>query len=170
MFNAVLELVTEQAGRASADKLVRELNLPRLNDFFSYPAVDFLRLLFSAADVLEPHFGSTAESFRVMGIASVQGFFGSSVGQALAKIVAQGDPKRAFSSTPICYSTMMNHGTHDYEPLEGNRVRLVFRGNMQPAPYHEGILIAVLRTLGWKGTVTSAVHGLDHTEYLIVWD
>jgi uncharacterized protein (TIGR02265 family) len=170
MFNAVLDLVTEQAGRASTDKLVRELSLPRLNDFFSYPAVDFLRLLFAAADLLEPHFGSIPEAFRVLGIASVQGFFGSSVGRALAKIVVQGDPKRAFSSTPICYSTMMNHGSHAYEPLEGNRVRLVFRGNMQPAPYHEGILTAVLSTLGWKGRVTSAVHGLDHTEYIIEWD
>ena len=92
------------------------------------------------------------------------------MGSALAKIIGQSGPKRAFASTPICYSTVMNYGTHEYEPLEGKRVRLVYRGNVQPVPYHEGILAAVLQAMGWKGTVKGTAHSLEHSEYLIEWE
>ncbi|XXF76677.1 DUF2378 family protein [Myxococcaceae bacterium GXIMD 01537] len=170
IFNALLGQVAEQAGRQVADQLARDLRLGRLVDFFSYPAADFLRLLYHAADALEPHTGSVQEGLRACGAATAHVFFASTVGSALAKIIGQSDPKRAFSSTPICYSTVMNYGTHDYEPLEGKRVRLIYRNNMQPAAYHEGTLAAVMQAMGWKGTVTGSTHALNHTEYLIEWE
>jgi uncharacterized protein (TIGR02265 family) len=170
IFNALLGLVTERAGKAATEKLARHLRLTKMQDFFSYPAVDFLRLLFYASDVLEPHVGSAPEAMRACGVSVAHVFFGSTVGSALTKIFGHGDLKRAFSSTPICYSTAMNHGTHECEPLAGNRVRLVFRGNMQPAAYHEGTLAVAIHFLGGKGTVKSTTHALDHTEYLIEWE
>lgn len=170
IFNALLGKVTEQAGGPASEQLCRELRLPRMVDFFSYPASDFLRLLYAASEVLEPQAGSFTEALRVCGAATAHVFFGSSVGSALAKIIGQSGPKRAFASTPICYSTVMNYGTHEYEPLEGKRVRLVYRGNVQPVPYHEGILAAVLQAMGWKGTVTGTAHSLEHSEYIIEWE
>lgn len=170
IFNALLGKVTEQAGSQTTEQLTRELRLQRMVDFFSYPATDFLRLLYAAAEVLESQAGSQAEALRLCGTATAHVFFGSSVGSALAKIIGQSGPKRAFASTPICYSTVMNYGTHEYEPLEGKRVRLVYRNNVQPVAYHEGILAAVLQAMGWKGTVTGTAHSLEHTEYLIEWE
>jgi len=170
MFNALLGKVKEQAGSQVAEQLSRELRLPRLVDFFSYPATDFLRLLFAASDVLEPHAGSVPEAHRACGIATAHVFFGSTVGSALAKNIAPSGPKRAFASTPICYSTVMNYGTHEYQPLEGKRVRLVYRGNVQPVPYHEGVLATVLQAMGWRGTVQGTAHSLAHSEYLIEWE
>jgi uncharacterized protein (TIGR02265 family) len=49
-------------------------------------------------------------------------------------------------------------------------VRLVYRHNVQPVAYHEGILAAVLQAMGWKGTVKGTAHSLDHTEYIIEWE
>ncbi len=170
IFNALLGHVSEQAGQQASEQLSRELKLGRLVDFFSYPASDFLRLLYLAADVLEAQRGSSEAAFQACGGATAHVFFASTVGSALAKIIGQSDPKRAFSSTPICYSTVMNYGTHDYEPLEGRRVRLVYRGNPQPMAYHEGTLCAVLQAMGWKGTVKGTAHALDHSEYLISWE
>lgn len=170
IFNALLGLVSEQAGKAATEKLARHLRLTRMQDFFSYPAVDFLRLLYYASDVLEPRLGSVEDAMRACGGSAAHVFFGSSVGSALAAIIGRSDPKRALSTVPICYSTVMNHGTHECEPLEGQRVRLIFRGNMQPVVYHEGTLGAVMRAMGWKGTVTGTAHSLDSTEYLIEWE
>jgi uncharacterized protein (TIGR02265 family) len=170
IFNALLGHVAEQAGQQAAEQLARELRLARLVDFFSYPAADFLRLLYFSADLLEPHTGSVPSAFHACGGATAHVFFASTVGSALGKIIGQSDPKRAFSSTSICYSTVMNYGTHDYEPLEGRHVRLVYRGNPQPVAYHEGTLSAVLQAMGWRGTVKGTAHALDHSEYLISWE
>jgi uncharacterized protein (TIGR02265 family) len=170
-FNAILALVTERAGEEAAQRLSRELGLRRMVDFFSYPAGDFVRLIYGAAELLAPQLGSEQEGLRACGAACLDHFFYSStVGRALAKIMGQRDPTRAFSNTPIAYSTLVNYGAHDYELLGDKRIRLTFRGDMQPAVFHEGTLAAALRVTGVQGTVTSTVHGLDHAEFLIEWE
>jgi uncharacterized protein (TIGR02265 family) len=169
-FNATLGLVGERAGEEIAARLSRELGLRRLVDFFSYPAGDLLRLLYSAAEALEPHLGSQQEALRACGAACMDRFFYSStVGRALAKIIGDKDPPRAFSNTSMAYATMVNYGSHECEVVGARQLRLVFRGDMQPVPFHEGTLAAALRVTGVEGTVTSTVHSLDHVEFLLQW-
>ncbi len=170
-FNAVLALVAEQAGEEASARLARELGLRRIVDFFSYPACDFMRLLFAAAELIQPHQGSLEEALRACGSACLNHFFYSStVGRALAKIMGRKDPLRAFSNTPIAYATLVNYGSHECEVVGPRQLRLVFRGDMQPAPFHEGTLSAALQVTGVQGTVKSTVHGLDHAEFLIEWE
>jgi uncharacterized protein (TIGR02265 family) len=170
-FNAILALVAQQAGEEASARLSRELGLRRLVDFFSYPAADFMRLLYAAAGVLQDRVGSQEQALRACGTACLNHFFYSStVGRALAKIMGRKDPLRAFSNTPIAYATLVNYGTHDCEVVGPRQLRLVFRGDMQPARFHEGTLSAALQVTGVQGTVTSTVHGLDHAEFLIDWE
>lgn len=170
-FNAILALVAERAGEEASARLARELGLRRIIDFFSYPAGDFMRLLYAAADVLEPHLGSREESLRACGAACLNHFFYSStVGRALAKIMGRNDPLRAFSNTPIAYATLVNYGSHECEVAGPKQLRLVFRGDMQPASFHEGTLSAALQVTGVQGKVSSTIHGLDHAEFLIEWE
>jgi uncharacterized protein (TIGR02265 family) len=170
-FNAILSLVSEHAGEEASAQLSQELSLLRLVDFFSYPAADFTRLLYAAAGVLAPHLGSEHAALRACGSACLhQFFYGSTVGRALAKIMGRKNPKRGFANTSIAYATMVNYGTHECEELGERKLRLVFRGDVQPVTFHEGTLAAALEVSGVHGTVTSTVHGLDHTEFLLEWE
>lgn len=170
-FNAILTLVAQRAGEEASARLSRELGLRRIVDFFSYPAGDFMRLLFSAAELIQADVGSRDEALRACGTACLNHFFYSStVGRALAKIMGRRDPLRAFSNTPIAYATLVNYGSHECEVVGPRQLRLVFRGDMQPAPFHEGTLSAALLVTGVQGTVKSTIHGLDHAEFLIEWE
>jgi uncharacterized protein (TIGR02265 family) len=171
IFNSLLTLVSGRAGSEATARLAEEVRLKRPIDFFSYPAVDFLRLLYGAVDVLEPYYGSLDDTFRACGAATVTGFFESHVGNTLSKLVGRGDPKRAFSSTSTVYKTLVSYGSHDCEPLEGRRVKIVFRGDMQPMLFHEGSLRAALMAVGGgqQSTVEGTARALDHAEFLVRW-
>ncbi|HYH95776.1 DUF2378 family protein [Hyalangium sp.] len=170
-FNAILALVAEHAGEEASSRLARELGLQRIIDFFSYPASDFTRLLFTAAELLSPHLGSEQEALRACGAACLhQFFYFSTVGRALAKIMGRKNPKRGFANTSIAYATLVNYGSHECEVLGARQLRLVFRGDMQPALFHEGTLSAALEVTGVQGKVTSTIHGLDHAEFLLEWE
>lgn len=170
-FNAILALVSERADEETAARLSQELGLVRLVDFFSYPASDFTRLLYAAAGELAPSLGSEQEALRACGAACLhQFFYGSTVGRALAKIMGRKNPQRGFANTSIAYATMVNYGTHECEVLGGRKLRIVFRGDVQPALFHEGTLAAALEVSDVKGTVTTTVHGLDDAEFLLEWE
>lgn len=169
-FNAILHLVSEQAGEGVSARLLREMSTRRLIDFFSYPASDFTRLLFLAAEVLSPHLGSQQEALRACGSVCLhQFFYFSTVGRALAKIMDRRNPMRGFVNSSIAYATVVNYGSHDCEVLGLRQLRLVFRGDMQPAVFHEGTLLAALKVTEVQGTVKSTIHGLDHAEFLVEW-
>jgi uncharacterized protein (TIGR02265 family) len=171
IFSSLFKLVEARVGGEAVARLSGEVRMKKPIDFFSYPASDFLRLLYAAVDVLEPYYGSVDETFRACGAATVSGFFESHVGNTLTRLVGRGDPKRAFSSTSTVYKTLVSYGTHDCEPLEGRRLRIVFRGDMQPMPFHEGSLKAALVAVG-GGTASSVrgtARGLDHAEFLVEW-
>jgi len=171
IFNALFALVSERVGSKAMARLADEVRLKKPVDFFSYPAADFLRLLYSTVDLLEPYSGSVDNAFRACGAATVTGFFESHVGKTLSTLVGRGDPKRAFSSTSTVYKTLVSYGTHDCEQLEGRRVRIVFRGDMQPMLFHEGSLKAALMAVGGgaQGVVEGTARALDHAEFLVSW-
>jgi uncharacterized protein (TIGR02265 family) len=171
IFNSILTLVSERAGGEAMARLADLVKMKRPIDFFSYPAADFLRLLYAAVDELEPYYGSVDDTFRACGAAVVGGFFASHVGNTLLKLVGREDPKGAFSNTSTIYKTVGNYGSHDCEPLEGRRLRVTFRGDMQPLPFHEGCLKAALVAVGGgaRSTVQGTARALDHSEFLLEW-
>jgi uncharacterized protein (TIGR02265 family) len=102
IFKSVYGLVEQRAGREGVERLQQQIRVSKMPvDFFSYPAADFLRLLYAATDVLEPHYPSLPDTFRACGASTVTGFFNSYVGNTLMKLVGLGDPKRVFSSVDI---------------------------------------------------------------------
>ncbi|MFP2925779.1 TIGR02265 family protein [Pyxidicoccus sp. 3LG] len=171
IFNSILALVSQRAGSEAVARLAESVKLKKPIDFFSYPAADFLRLLYATVDVLEPYYGSVDDTFRACGAATVSGFFESHVGNTLTRLVGRGDPKRAFSSTSTVYKTLVSYGSHDCEPMEGRKLRIVFRGDMQPMRFHEGSLRAALMAVGGgsQSLVQGTARSLDHSEFLMEW-
>ena len=169
VFNAVLKLIEKDLGKPAAEALRLPISKRGLVDFFTYPASEFVKLLFVASDLLEPKLGGTDAAIRACGAAAVSGFFDSGVGKTLISIVGRGDPKKLFSNAPTAYSTAVNYGVREYQALGDKQVRLQFHGDMQPIAFHEGLLAEALKAVGCEGTVTGTSSTLEVAEYLIAW-
>ncbi|WP_395849941.1 DUF2378 family protein [Cystobacter fuscus] len=169
IFNAVFKLVEQHRGAAAAAELRAKIAKKPLVDFFSYPARDFLQVLFEAGELLAPQYGSAQEAIRACGAAAVGGFFQSGVGRTLTTIIGQGDPKRLFSSAPTAYSTAVSYGQRKFSVVGERRVSLHFKGDMQPVEFHQGLLEAALQGVGCTGRVEVRRMGMDEAEYYIEW-
>ncbi|HEX5745978.1 MAG TPA: DUF2378 family protein [Archangium sp.] len=170
IFKAVYGLVEQRVGSAGTDRMLQQLRINKMPvDFFSYPAADFLRMLYTAADVLEPQYPTTEDAIRACGASTVTGFFKSYVGNTLMKLVGVGDPKRVFSSVDTIYSTLVSYGKRSYEDLGESRLRLHYRGDMQPIYFHEGALTEALHVLRGNGKATGTAVALDYGQYLLEW-
>ncbi|MFB1482962.1 DUF2378 family protein [Corallococcus sp. RDP092CA] len=169
-FAAVLRLVHQRLGRDAAERLRAPL-LPRSPvDFFSYPAVDFLRLLAFASEALQPEYGTRGAVLRACGEAIVGTFFESTVGQTLLRLTASGgDPKRLYSNAAASYSTAVSYGQREYQALGDKRVRLSFKDDLLPVEVHEGILAGPLAALRREGRVRGTERRLGDSEFLIEW-
>ncbi len=167
-FNALLRVVRERLGEGPATGL-RAPYFQRVPvDFFPYPARDFLQMLFTAADLLEPAYGSPEAALRAVGRATTDSFFQTGVGRTLSALIGR-DVARLFSSAATAYATVVTHGTREVTPLGERRLRLVFKGDMQPVPYHEGMLAAGLGVIGVQGSVRGRAIGYNSGEYLVEW-
>jgi uncharacterized protein (TIGR02265 family) len=168
-FNAILKLVQERLGPDVAQELLRPLFRRPPLDFLAYPARDFLRLLYAAAEVLEPCYGSAEAALRGIGRETVRGFLGSGVGRTLLSITGLKDTRRIFSNAPTAYATVVSYGSRQLTELGPQRLRLTFEGDMQPVPYHEGILDGALAAIGASGTVRGTPLGEMSAEYVVEW-
>ncbi|GMT97210.1 hypothetical protein KH5H1_13290 [Corallococcus caeni] len=169
-FAAVLRLTHERLGRDAAERLRAPLMQRSPVDFFSYPAVDFLRLIGFASEALQPGYGTREAALRACGEAIVGTFFESTVGQTLLRLTAgAGDPKRMYSNAPASYGTAVSYGQREYLALGDKRVRLTFKGDLLPVQVHEGILGGVLTALHREGHVRGTERGLGDSEFLIEW-
>lgn len=172
IFNAVLMLAEKQLGPDMASRLREPIFKRSPVDFFSYPAVDAIRLLYSTSEALvrAGRYGTQEEAVRACGAAAVTGFFSSTVGQTLTRLIGKGDPKRLLSNAPTAYSTLVSYGRRDYNVVTERHVRLSFHGDMQPVQFHEGVLQEALKAIQCKGTVVGTPHGYFAADYDIVWE
>ncbi|WP_434382799.1 TIGR02265 family protein [Melittangium boletus] len=170
LFKSVYTLVEQRVGSSGTDRMLQQLRINKMPvDFFSYPAADFLRMLYTAADVLEPHYASVEDAIRACGGATVTGFFKSYVGNTLMRLVGIGDPKRVFASVDTIYSTLVSYGKRTSEDLGDKRLRLHYRGDMQPIAFHEGALREALVVLRGNGTAKGTAVALNYGQYVLEW-
>lgn len=171
IFKSVYGLVEQRAGSAGTEKLLLQLRVTKMPvDFFSYPVADFLRLVYAAADILEPQFPSVEDTIRACGASTATGFFKSYVGNTLVKLIGMNDPKRLFTSVDTVYSTLVSYGKRTFEDLGPNRFRLDYKGDMQPIYFHEGTLTEAVRVMRGNGKVTGTALAINHSQYLFEYD
>lgn len=171
IFKSVYGLVEQRAGSSGTERLLQQLRVSKMPvDFFSYPVADFLRLIYAAADVLEPQYSSVEDAIRACGASTATGFFKSYVGNTLVKLIGMNDPKRLFTSVDTVYSTLVSYGKRTFEDLGPNRFRLDYKGDMQPIYFHEGTLTEAVRVMRGTGKVTGTALALNHSQYLFEYD
>lgn len=171
IFKSVYGLVEQRAGSAGTERLLQQLRVTKMPvDFFSYPVADFLRLIYAAADILEPQYPSVEDAIRACGASTATGFFKSYVGNTLVKLIGMNDPKRLFTSVDTVYSTLVSYGKRSFEDLGPNRFRLDYKGDMQPIYFHEGTLTEAVRVMRGNGRVTGTALAINHSQYLFEYD
>ncbi|MGZ3458946.1 MAG: TIGR02265 family protein [Archangium sp.] len=168
-FRVVLELV-EKTGGAEALRQVRTGTLARdISDLRTYPASDYLTMLYTAADALEETLGAEDAVFNACGRACVQRF-SSGPGQVVFGILGKGNPQRLFAQTRVAFSTVVTYGKREHRPAGSNGCIISYRGDMQPPAYHVGIFEGALVALGFQGRVTARPLNLESVDYEISWE
>lgn len=142
----------------------------RFIDFFSYPITSFLRLSFTAAELLRSKLGGYDAAFRTLGKQAVDDFLSTAVGRTLRTLEGK-KPWRPLTAMPAAYQTVLDHGARDVELLGEGRCVIRMRRDFMPPPYHEGVLAAVLGSLGaHQVQVVGRRLGSLDADYEISWD
>ncbi|MDP3157417.1 MAG: TIGR02265 family protein [Archangium sp.] len=171
MINEVLKLVEQKAGaeaRAEAAKVLPEG--VRHRDLVSYPISDFMRLMYRSADLLEKTYGGHVEALQACGGATVDAFSRTPAGRMLFSVVALAGPTQILKGASVGYRSVVTYGSREYEPKGPRSGLMRMSKDMQPAAYHVGVMLAVLRAVGHSAQVVARPLGLDSAEYEISWD
>lgn len=169
-FNAVLQHVEERCGLDARRELVPASREGGYRDLRSFPATEFLALLFAGLEtvrVRHPEVDS-ASFFYACGEASVRKFQ-SGIGAIFFGVLGRADRHRLGGQGPRAYATAVSYGKRSYTE-EGEKLgRFRVDGDMLPPDYHRGVLEASYRALGHPARVALEVRAIDAVDYLITW-
>lgn len=170
MFNELMVLVDKQLGSEALAKVRAVLPADtKYRDLVSYPIADFLKLMFAAADLLEPKMGSVEIAIRACGAATVDAFARTPAGRVFFGVLSLAGPARLMSQAQIGYTTVVTYGQRTYEEKSATSCVITMTGDMQPLAYHEGVLEAVLRNVGYDATVRGTSKSVLESAYAIEW-
>ncbi|MFP2928483.1 TIGR02265 family protein [Pyxidicoccus sp. 3LG] len=168
-FKTVFSIIQQHGGLAALE-LVRVGELARdYSDLRTYPAQDFLTLLYRAADALEDTLGPENAVYHACGETGVTRY-STGPGMLIFGIISRGDPQKLFAGAQMGYSAAVTYGIREYVTTSPKSGTLRVRRDMLPPAYHEGILTGALKVLGLKGTAKAHAHGVDRVDYDIQWE
>lgn len=168
-FRVVFDLIEKQGGAEALQRVRTGALAKDIRDLRTYPAADYLSLLFGAADALEEKLGHQDAVFNACGRACVR-HFSSGPGQVVFGILGKGDPQRLFAQTSVAFSTVVTYGKREHRPAGPKACIISYRGDMQPPAYHVGIFEGAMESLGFKGIVTAHPLNVDSVDYEISWE
>jgi uncharacterized protein (TIGR02265 family) len=168
LFNAAFDLVSELTGSAAASACDPSGRGGR-REFFSYPAEDYLRVSWAAADALGPLLGDRARTFHALGTRATRRWLATSLGQTLVAFAGR-DPRRLVTNASIGYRNVVSFGTRSVEWLDDRRARLRFERDFLVPAFHCGVLATMLEvTCGLAATAEGREVGFLASEYVLAW-
>lgn len=168
-FNGVLSATRGLLGADAHARVAAVLPEKKYVDFFNYPIASFLPAAFLAAKLLQTTQSTFESAIRQLGEQAIVDFLATAVGRTLVTVSA-GEATRLMRAAPIAYKTAVSYGAR--ETVVTSPTACVFKviRDFMPHPYHEGVLLAVLRALGCKDVVVRGQrHGLMDADYFISW-
>ncbi|AKJ01503.1 uncharacterized protein (TIGR02265 family) [Archangium gephyra] len=141
-FNGVFEAVRSLGGEEARVRCYGAVGEKKYVDFFSYPVADFLKTIFSAAEVLGGQ-GGRSMVLRQLGRRATADFLHSTVGKTMMALAGT-DPQRLLASFPSAYRASLSYGDRSVERLGEKQARLMARRDFLPLEYNEGVLHAAM--------------------------
>ncbi|GMU60138.1 MAG: hypothetical protein AMXMBFR34_19010 [Myxococcaceae bacterium] len=167
-FNGVLSATKVLGGEEALEAVRATLPEKKYVDFFNYPIVTFLPAAFRAAQLLAAG-RDFDEAMRRLGEQAIEDFLATPVGRTLVT-VSSGEAKRLLRAAPTAYKTAVNYGARETVVLSDTSCIFKVRRDFMPHPYHEGVLLAVLRALGTKDALVRGERlGLLDADYHLSW-
>jgi uncharacterized protein (TIGR02265 family) len=169
-FNGVVGAVRVMGGDSAVERCLAASGEKKFIDFFNYPVAAFLRLSFSAAQLMGPKFGGFDGALRRMGVVATQDFLSSAAGKTLLLLAAD-SPKRLVGNLHAGYRAAVSYGERGVT-WTGDKTGLFFmKRDFMPPPYHEGTLQAAIEAVGGKQVqVLGRQTGPLDTEYTLSWE
>jgi uncharacterized protein (TIGR02265 family) len=168
-FNGALSAIKTLAGDAAADRCRQISGEKKFIDFFNYPITGFLKLTYTAAEILAPKLGGYEAVFRALGKQAVDDYLATTVGKTLLAIAGK-NPKRLLYTVPSAFKAAVTYGERKVEFRGDSGCLFSMRGDFMPHPYHEGVLKTVLEALtGAETSVVGTRLGVVDADYEITW-
>jgi uncharacterized protein (TIGR02265 family) len=169
-FNGAFEAVRSLGGEEARVKCHAAAGDKKYVDFFSYPVADFLKTIFTAAEVLGgPAPAGRGMVLRRLGRRATADFLHSTVGRTMMALAGT-DPQRLLASFPSAYRASLSYGDRSVERLGEKQARLMARRDFLPLEYNEGVLLAALEQSTAREPVVRGrqVSALD-VDYDVSW-
>jgi uncharacterized protein (TIGR02265 family) len=167
---ATLEAVRTLGEEEAVRRCQQESGEEKLVDFFAYPISANLRMVFTAARLLEGRYGSIEDALRQLGRCAAASFLASTAGLAL-QLLSRGDAKRLVGNLPSVYRASVNFGERSVVWLGPASGRFSMRREFMPYPFQEGLLLGVLEKANVKG---ARVRGFQlsvlESDYELSWE
>jgi len=143
-FNGAFEAVRSLGGEEARVKCYAAAGEKKYVDFFSYPVADFLKTIFTAAELLGgPAPGGRSMVLRQLGRRATADFLHSTVGRTMMALAGT-DPQRLLASFPSGYRASLSYGDRSVERLGEKQARLMARRDFLPLEFNEGVLFAAM--------------------------
>lgn len=169
-FNSVLEVVRQLGDEHAVSECLKACGEPKYLDFFSYPTSTYVELLYTAARLLSPRYGSFEEALRAMGSRTISKFLSSAAGKAL-QLVVERNPQRLLNNIPLVHRMVLRGGECSMNWVGPNGGLLTIQRISAPAPFIEGALQTVFDATNVRGAkVTSRQTAPLDVEFDITWD
>ncbi len=168
-FNGVLDAVRTLGGEEAVARCLEASGEKKFVDFFNYPVSAFLKLAYSAAEVMGPRYGGFEGALRRMGSQATTDFLSSTAGKTLL-LLAAGSPKRLVSNLHAGYRAAVSYGDRGVTWTGDKSGIFTMKRDFMPPAYHEGTLQAVIEAVGgMQVKVQGRQVGPLDTEYTLSW-
>ncbi|AKQ70263.1 hypothetical protein A176_007175 [Myxococcus hansupus] len=168
-FNGVVSAVRILGGDAAVARCLSASGETRFIDFFNYPVAAFLKMSFTAAQVMAPEHGGFDGALRRMGVVATTDFLSSAAGKTLL-LLASDSPKRLVGNLHSGYRAAVSYGERGVKWTGDTTGVFTMKRDFMPPAYHEGTLQAVIEAVGGKQVqVQGRQTGTLDTEYTLSW-
>ena len=157
-------------GEEAVRRCQRESGEASLVDFFTYPVSAHLRMVFTAARLLEARCGGFDAALREVGRRAAERFLSSTAGLVL-QLLGAGDIWRLINHLPSTYRASVSFGVRAMRWQGATRGRLTMRREFMPCSFHEGVLLGVLGQARARGAqVRGCQLSTLESDYDISWE
>ncbi|WP_375764962.1 DUF2378 family protein [Archangium gephyra] len=169
-FNSVLDVLRLLEDESAVKHCLESTGETRYLDFFSYPTSTYVRLLYTAANLLGTRYGGFEGALRVMGARTIMKFLDSAAGKAL-QLVVEGNPQRLLNNIPVVHRMVMKGGECSMKWSSPTGGRLTIERISAPAPFIEGALQAIFDATHVRSAkVASRQIGPLDVEFAVSWE
>ena len=148
-FNGVLGVVRTLGDENAVEQCLRVSEERHFVDFFNYPISTFLKLTCTAARLLAPQCGGFEGALWRMGQQATKDFLASATGKALL-LLGGSNARQMLNNLQSGFQAAVSYGERTVEWTGPKSGRFIMKRDFMPCPYHEGVLYALLETLGAK--------------------